>query len=216
MYDILRRSMLRPSTVASHQAASALRMRSLDQLYTQARVLSPLLQRKIKAWLRASPGMLRVRTASEGGHSTYRTAQELTENSAWDTVRWAGVKGPERAIQKITRSYGGDPSLCLDLCRESIVFSEIRDLRMCLACIRQDPAVKFVRVKNRLASAYDASATAGYRDVALNLRFDDECTRRLGVSLHVCELQLILKCFMDMKTENGHKLYVKFRDLRGE
>ena len=38
-----------------------------------------------------------------------------------------------------------------------------------------------------------------YRDIAVNLRIDSQETRRLGVETHVCELQLILRSFADIK-----------------
>ena len=38
-----------------------------------------------------------------------------------------------------------------------------------------------------------------YRDIAVNLRIDSQDTRRLGVETHVCELQLILRSFADIK-----------------
>ena len=46
-----------------------------------------------------------------------------------------------------------------------------------------------LRVKNRLSHAYDSRRSAGYRDVALNLRLDTPETRRLGLAHHVCEVR---------------------------
>jgi hypothetical protein len=43
-------------------------------------------------------------------------------------------------------------------------------------------------VKNQLCAGYDSGRSAGYRDVALNLRLDTPGTRRLGFACHVCEL----------------------------
>ena len=56
-----------------------------------------------------------------------------------------------------------------------------------------------LRVKNRLDPAYDAAASAGYRDVALNVRIDSDETRGMGVEGHVCELQLLLLPFAEIK-----------------
>ena len=46
------------------------------------------------------------------------------------------------------------------------------------------------RVKNRLRPGYDAAATAGYRDVIVNLRLRSDAARAAGVADHVCEVLL--------------------------
>jgi hypothetical protein len=55
-----------------------------------------------------------------------------------------------------------------------------------------------------------------YADVLLNVRIDNEFTRKLGLHLHVCELQLIFKPFMLLRTADGHARYVAFRNKRCE
>ena len=80
----------------------------------------------------------------------------------------------------------------------------------------QDEEVMVMRVKNRMAESYDVKQSCGYRDVLLNLRIRSNLTQRLGLDLHVCELQLILKRFMLLKTQEGHKRYVEFRNKRGQ
>ena len=60
------------------------------------------------------------------------------------------------------------------------------------------------------------NTTAGYRNVALNLVIDTKETLHLGVSGHVCELQLVLEKFYQIKTDDGHKRYVKYRNKRAE
>ena len=47
--------------------------------------------------------------------------------------------------------------------------------------------------------SYDGSETAGYRDVALNLRLCTAAALELGVELHVCEVQLLLRRFAEIK-----------------
>ncbi len=59
--------------------------------------------------------------------------------------------------------------------------------------------MQVVRIKNRLTPNYDAAQSAGYRDVAINLRLTTLEARRLGVASHVCEVQIILKAFADLK-----------------
>jgi hypothetical protein len=56
-----------------------------------------------------------------------------------------------------------------------------------------------LRVCNRLHSSYDASATAGYRVVLLNLSIATEHTLRLGLDGVICELQLALVDFARIK-----------------
>ena len=46
---------------------------------------------------------------------------------------------------------------------------------------------------------YDGAATAGYRDVALNLRLRTAAAIELGVDAHVCEVQLLLRQFAEIK-----------------
>jgi hypothetical protein len=53
-----------------------------------------------------------------------------------------------------------------------------------------------------------------WADVLVNVQVNSHVTRMLGLAQHVCELQLILKDFMLQTTLEGHKRYVKFRNLR--
>jgi hypothetical protein len=87
----------------------------------------------------------------------------------------------------------------VDLCRQSIVFDSAADVAACLRAIREDPDALVVRVKNRLDPAYDAAASAGYRDVVLNMRLCCAETVGLGVDGHVCEVQLIHRLFAEHK-----------------
>ena len=64
----------------------------------------------------------------------------------------------------------------MDLCRQCIIFETIRDVADCLAAIRDDEEVHVVRVKNRIHDAYDAAQSAGYRDVAINLKIVNTAT----------------------------------------
>ena len=79
-----------------------------------------------------------------------------------------------------------------------------------------DPELELVRVKNRLHASFDAISTAGYRDVLVNGRFTNEAAVRFGVDQHVFEIQLILKPFAHLKTEEGHRNYKLYRDLRAQ
>jgi hypothetical protein len=92
-----------------------------------------------------------------------------------------------------------DVSLLVDVCRQCLVFREGRNLVACLRCMAEDPQVALVRVKNRLDPAYDPAASAGYRDVLVNLRVETAETTGLCVAGHVCEVQLILLPFAEIK-----------------
>jgi len=94
------------------------------------------------------------------------------------------------------------------VCRQCIVYEEIDDISRCLEVLARDLDVDIVRVKNRLHPSYDSWKSAGYRDVLVNLRIVNEATRKLGVDGHVCELQLVLKGFMDLRSDNGHLRFV--------
>ena len=68
---------------------------------------------------------------------------------------------------------------------------------------RRRPArsqVRVERIKNRMSEAYNSSESAGYRDVCVNLRVINPTAVALGVELHMCEVQLILKGFAQLKT----------------
>jgi hypothetical protein len=85
-----------------------------------------------------------------------------------------------------------DVSRLLDFCRQSIFFDTIADVAACLAAISRDSDVAIARVKNRLSPTVDSAASAGYRNVAVNLRLVTPETLSLGLESHVCEIQLIL------------------------
>ncbi len=87
----------------------------------------------------------------------------------------------------------------MDLCRQSIVFDSAADVAACLRAIREDPDARVARVKNRLDPAYDAAASAGYRDVVLNLQLCCAETVGLSVDGHMCEVQLIHRLFAEHK-----------------
>ena len=48
----------------------------------------------------------------------------------------------------------------------------------------------------------------------LNLRFDSDFTRRLGLENHVCEVQLVHAAFSAVTKASSHGQYTEFRDLR--
>jgi len=192
---------------------------SLDQLFTQARALDRILRQKVVGWALESRGLFATKSSGDehGSLAPARIAMEsMVREDTGLTIKWGGVKKPARAIEKVCRSYGGDCSRLLDICRQSCVFENVKDLQLCLQVLRTDSEVNILRLKNRLDPGYNASQTGGYRDVALNLQIRTDLTRRLGVEDHICEVQLILKPFFGVRSDKGHSRYVYFRNLRGE
>ena len=92
-----------------------------------------------------------------------------------------------------------DVSRLVDLCRQSIIFEDIIDIAACLRAIGNDPDVRIVRIKNRLDPVYHASASAGYRDVVLNIRINNDQTAAMGIHGHVCEVQLLPRLIAELK-----------------
>jgi hypothetical protein len=84
----------------------------------------------------------------------------------------------------------------------------MQDLTSCLQAIAADSEVHIVRIKNRLDLLFDEETSAGYRDLALNLRISTEWTRSLGLEEHVCELQLILKAFAEVKVGSHFLIFI--------
>ena len=92
-----------------------------------------------------------------------------------------------------------DVSLLVDICRQCIVFRDGQDLVRCLRAIGDDSEAVLVRIKNRLDPSYNTKASGGYRDVLVNLRIESAETRLLCVAGHVCEVQLLLLPFAEIK-----------------
>jgi len=78
-------------------------------------------------------------------------------------VKWAAVKSPTRAIEKLQRVYNKKVSHLIDLVRQAIVFQTIGELAACLDVILHDPQVRVLRIKNRYSTDFKAASTGGYR-----------------------------------------------------
>jgi len=213
---------------------------NLDQLYTQARGADVLLKEKVKAWALVSNGLFPIdyvpdeetsnttqnwsTVAAEVTHmrnnphapAFIKWSEAIQDPSKEKYIKWGKIKTVDRAIEKLLRSYKTDVSRLLDVCRQSIVFESIGDLCRCLGSIRGDADIQVVRIKNRMEPSYDSTVSAGYRDVVLNMRITSKRAVHLRVDTHVCELQLMLRDFAEMKHDQGHKRYKQFRDTRGE
>ena len=101
-------------------------------------------------------------------------------------------------------------SRLVDLCRQCIVFETVADLVVCLQTIAADADARILRIKNRMNPAYNSAESWGYRDVALNLCVASARATELCVDGHVCELQLMLRSFAELKVG-----MLPFCNLRG-
>jgi len=192
---------------------------SLDQLYAQSLCLAPIFKDKVKGWAMESQGMFPMKDRHIGkatGQVFVRWDRIAGRADKEAQIKWPGVKKIDRCIEKLTRSYGEDVSLVVDVTRESIIFEEISHITSCLKTIASDQEVEVVRCKNRMSPHYSGSETAGFRNLMLNVRIRNADTLRLGVELHVSELQLILKDFAEIKSDDGHRRYREFRNARAE
>ena len=183
---------------------------SLDTLYIQAYLLEPIFNHIVKQIAVAAQGTFfdtTLQNSSQRG--SFVAAEE------WESTRMA-IKSVDRSIEKLTRCYQGNPAFLVDVCRACVVFDSMQDLYKAMRVIADDVQLQIVRVKNRLTHNYDRMESAGYRDVLVNLCISNALTQKLGLTLHICELQLSLKRFMILKTGDGHKRYVAYRNKRSE
>ena len=90
---------------------------SLDQLMEQAVCADIFLRRKVRSLAEKANGSLLVASPHEHepaeAFRVYRAA--TASQHSW---RWATRKPPERALEKLLRSYDCDPSRLLDCCRQ--------------------------------------------------------------------------------------------------
>eukprot|EP00929_Paragymnodinium_shiwhaense_P052519 TRINITY_DN26309_c0_g1_i1.p1 TRINITY_DN26309_c0_g1~~TRINITY_DN26309_c0_g1_i1.p1 ORF type:complete len:674 (+),score=50.89 TRINITY_DN26309_c0_g1_i1:74-2023(+) len=128
----------------------------------------------------------------------------------------SSVKQPERAIQKVWRTYGGQAQFLVDLVRCSIVCETPDDIAVVLGRVQADHSARILRIKNRFNPLYNSVLSGGYRNLSLNVIIVDVHTRRACSDRHICELQLALRSVHDLKTDGGHRHYVEFRDRRAE
>lgn len=191
--------------------AKAVPIMDINQIYAQATCVHTLLLSKVQGWAGDSGGMF---PAHDGSLVRWESARGSGEERR--RVKWGQIKREARAVEKVIRCYGEDVSRLVDVCRQSIVFSSVSELAHCLQLMADDEGVELVRVKNRMSLAEDGAASAGFRNVSVNLRVVEEGARSFGVDTHVCEVQLLLSDFAALQKSEGHKRYVHFRNVRGE
>lgn len=74
----------------------------------------------------------------------------------------APVKTAKRAIEKVWRSYNGNPARLCDVVRTSVVCESLKQVEDVANIIFKDSSVRLIRVKNRFDPGYDPVKTAGF------------------------------------------------------
>jgi hypothetical protein len=103
-------------------------------------------------------------------------------------------------------------------------FDSVEDLEDGIIVLLKDEHIVVEPIKNRLDPNYDITATLGYCDVNVNLRVlksplasqSEEDWLKLGLSEHVCEIQLALKEYFLRSKEEAHQNHIQYRNLRAE
>mmetsp|Transcript_47846 Transcript_47846/g.109088 ORF Transcript_47846/g.109088 Transcript_47846/m.109088 type:complete len:174 (+) Transcript_47846:178-699(+) len=155
------------------------------------------------------------------------------------------IKRPDRAIQKIVRSYLRDAALVTDLVRCTVVLETLAQVQ---AFVESLMAVSLIgvsgseesassgstkmfrlhRLKNRFDRGYDSRRSGGYRDLSLNVEVGwvvqngspkfiplDSWNRRVSET-HICEIQVHLRSVYDIKQSGSHDRYIAWRNLLAE
>ena len=115
-------------------------------------------------------------------------------------------------LEKVERAYKGHVDMVLDVVRSSLIVETARQAKEALELLQERAVVHLV--KNRYDLSYDGSATAGYRDINMQISFKElEDTPFCSM---VFELQIIFASFLEIKSDEGHARYIYCRNLRGD
>jgi hypothetical protein len=137
---------------------------SLDQLYTQALGVAPVLWARCAAWAAESGGTIPPHDHDGGGCAGDAAWAGALPACLEEWVRRGAVKAPGRAAEKALACYGGDVSRVVDVCRARMAFDDAGGMLRCLREIRRDaPHVRVVRAKDRLWPPDGGRRAAGFR-----------------------------------------------------
>ena len=75
--------------------------------------------------------------------------------------------------------------------REKIVFERVSDLLACLKQLHEDPAVTIMRIKSSMTQSGQNFKIEGLRLISLNIKIQNDQTKRLCVNHHVCEVSTL-------------------------
>jgi len=189
---------------------------SINQLYAGAAIANLLVVERLKVWAEDTGGMFMLRKSEDRSGERFVKWADAKNNAALRSqVEWTSLKRQGRAIEKLLRSYQHQPDRLLDISRNCIIFDNMVDMTNCIGKISTDSSVRIERLKNRLSPSYNSDETAGYRDMCINLRVVNKQAETLGAEIHMCEVQLVLRKFAELKTNEGHRRYVIARNSRG-
>jgi len=113
--------------------------------------------------------------------------------------RLAPLKTMQRALSKTFEKYHGDYRYLTDLARMTFECQTLSAVRQVLSALLTHSKFQVLHIKNRLALAYNASESGGYRDLLLNL-----LSLETG---HIVEVQISLDSMMKVKLSGGHSAY---------
>lgn len=153
---------------------------------------------ELQEWLDRDKGI-----CPDLGYKTMTTSPEKADMTQPGGMLFiAGVKGMDRARQKVETDYGGDWSKLRDTVRCSIAVDTMADLEKTMAALRAGGMELAAKPKDRMTSPTES----GYRDISMNVRF------KSGI---IGEVQLHLKSMLVAKSA-GHKHYETERSLQAE
>lgn len=73
--------------------------------------------------------------------------------------------------------------------REKIIFERVSDLAECLKQLHNDPTVTIMRIKSSMTPSGSNFRIEGLRQISVNIKIENEQTKRLCVNHHVCEVR---------------------------
>ena len=149
---------------------------------------------------------------AEASQEWYQEQVGAWANELLVQQKTAKLKKPGRALEKAERSYHGDISRVLDFVRSSIAVDNIVQAMDVIKLVTARATVR--TIKNRYDPRYDATATAGYRDINLQLSFPQ--LQGTDLAEYIFELQIIIATFLEVKSDEGHQRYVECRNIRGD
>jgi len=140
-----------------------------------------------------------------------QVVRQIAEDCGCDS-REAPLKSLTRGQEKLERTYKGKVPYLVDVVRSTIVATDVAKVHEVVTKVMATTTIHVI--KNRLSLDYDGEDTAGYRDVQMQISFGEmEGSPFAGF---VFELQVHLVPILALKSDYGHKLYIKLRNLRGD
>jgi hypothetical protein len=138
------------------------------------------------------------REAADADAVLQKTTRELASELGGEAQFPPGLKGRERALEKIASKYGGDAAGLTDISRATIQFDRLEDVYDALGEL-EGRGIEIVRLNDRFLKP----TAEGYRDIITNVRMPNG---------HVAELQLHVKGVLKAKDVN-HVLYERQRSI---